>query len=489
LKTVDLIPLLPLILVSATAIVVLIEIAIRRNYQVVYATSLIGLVLSGFSLSIASQNLPRHITPLLVVDSYGLYFVAIILVAAIAVTAIAYPYFRDYPDQPEEFFALLLTATLGAMVLTLSNHFVSFFLGLELLSISLYGMIAYPSLYRNRIEASIKYLVLAGITSSFLLFGMALIYVSMGTMDFSQMSLTNSNLPGSQLILTAGWGLLLVGFGFELALVPFQFWTPDVYQGAPVPVTAFIATVSKGGAFALMLRFFSRLPIVQIPTLWEIFAAISIASMLFGNIVALMQNDVKRILAYSSIAHLGYILVAFLASGVYAKNAVAFYLAAYFITTLIAFGVISALSKHDKEFVELEDYRGLFWKRPWQAILLTAALLSLAGIPPTAGIIGKIFLAAAGVESSLWLLLIVLVLGSVIGLFYYLRVVITMFRGKEELEEAGAMPATPELTVQLTQSPVSTFTLIVLFLLLVGVGIYPTPLLSWISRLIAGLAA
>lgn len=488
-KTVDLIPLLPLILVSATAIVVLIEIAIRRIYQLVYATSLIGLILSGLSLFIASQNLPQHITPLLVVDSYGLYFVAIILVAAIAVTAIAYPYFRDYPDQPEEFFALLLTATLGAMVLTLSNHFVSFFLGLELLSISLYGMIAYPSLYSNRIEASIKYLVLAGITSSFLLFGMALIYVSMGTMDFSQMSLTNSNLPGSQLVLTAGWGLLLVGFGFELALVPFQFWTPDVYQGAPVPVTAFIATVSKGGAFALMLRFFSRLPIVQIPTLWEVFAAISIASMLFGNIVALMQNDVKRILAYSSIAHLGYILVAFLASGIYAKNAVAFYLAAYFITTLIAFGVISALSKHDKEFVELEDYRGLFWKRPWQSILLTAALLSLAGIPPTAGIIGKIFLAAAGVESSLWLLLIVLVLGSVIGLFYYLRIVITMFRGKEELEKAGAMPETPALTVQLTQSPFSAFTLIVLFLLLVGVGIYPTPLLSWISRLIAGLAA
>ena len=306
-NTVDLIPLLPLILVSVTAVAVLIEIAIRRNYQIVYLTSLAGLVLSGLSLFLASQNLPVHVTPLLVVDSYGLYFVAIILVAAFAVTAIAYPYFRSYPDQPEEFFALLLTATLGAMVLALSNHFVSFFLGLELLSISLYGMIAYPSLYRDRIEASIKYLVLAGITSSFLLFGMALIYISMGTMDFSQMSLSKPILPGFQLVLTAGWGLLLAGFGFKLALVPFQFWTPDVYQGAPAPVTAFIATVSKGGTFALMLRYFSLLPIVQIPTLWDIFAVIAIASMLFGNIVALVQNDVKRILAYSSIAHLGYV--------------------------------------------------------------------------------------------------------------------------------------------------------------------------------------
>lgn len=486
--TIDLIPLLPLILVSVTAVAIIIEIAIRRNYQVAYVTCLIGLLVSGLSLFIAFQKIPAKVTPLLVIDSYGLYFVAIILVAAFAVTAIAYPYFKDYPDQPEEFFVLLLTATLGAMVLALSNHFVSFFLGLELMSISLYGMIAYPSLYPNRIEASIKYLVLAGVTSSFLLFGMALIYISMGTMDFSQMSLSNPVLPGFRLVLTVGWGLLLVGLGFELALVPFQLWTPDVYQGAPAPVTAFIATVAKGGAFALMLRYFSYIPIVQIPTLWEVFAIIAIASMLLGNIVALVQTDVKRVLAYSSIAHLGYLLVAFLASGIYAKNAVAFYLAAYFITTLIAFGVITTLSRHDQEFVEIADYRGLFWKRPWQAILLTASLLSLAGIPPTAGIIGKIFLAAAGVNSSLWLLVGVLVFGSVVGLFYYLRIVTTMFRSKEEAEEAGAVPETPGLPVQIVQSPLSAFTLIILFLLLVGVGIYPTPLLSVISKWIAGLA-
>jgi NADH-quinone oxidoreductase subunit N len=486
--TIDLMPLLPLILVSVTAVAIIIEIAIRRNYEVAYVTCLIGLLLSGLSIFIASQNLPVNVTPLLVVDSYGLYFVAIILVAAFSVTAIAYPYFKDYPDQPEEFFVLLLTATLGAMVLTLSNHFVSFFLGLELMSLSLYGLIAYPSLYPNRIEASIKYLVLAGVTSSFLLFGMALIYISMGTMDFSQMSLSNPILPGFRLVLTVGWGLLLVGLGFELALVPFQLWTPDVYQGAPAPVTAFIATVAKGGAFALMLRYFSYIPIVQVPTLWEIFAIISIASMLLGNIVALVQTDVKRILAYSSIAHLGYLLVAFLASGTYAKNAVAFYLAAYFITSLIAFGVITTLSRHDQEIVEVSDYRGLFWKHPWQAILLTAALLSLAGIPPTAGIIGKIFLAAAGVESSLWLLVGVLVFGSVVGLFYYLRIITTMFRGREAHEMEGAAREAPEASLQIVQSPLSAFTLIILFLLLVGVGIYPTPLLSLISRWIAGLA-
>jgi NADH-quinone oxidoreductase subunit N len=488
LKPTDLVALLPLILVSATAVVVLVQIAIHRSLRAAYMLSLGGLLLAGFSIPLGAGGLPHHVTSLIVVDSYGQYFVAIILAASFAVAAISYTYFRDYPDQPEEFYVLLLTATLGSMVLALSNHFISFFLGLELSSISLYGMIGYPSLYRERIEAGIKYLILAGVTSSFLLFGMALIYISLGSMDFSQMSLSNPLLPGFQFVLTAGFGLLIVGFGFKLALVPFQFWTPDVYQGAPAPVTAFIATVSKGGAFALMLRYFSKLPIAQIPDLWNVFAAIAIASMLLGNILAIAQNNIKRILAYSSIAHFGYLLVAFLASGDYARNAVAFYLAAYFITTLIAFGVITSLSKHDHEFENLEDYRALFWKRPWQSLLLTFSLLSLAGIPPTAGIVGKIFLAAAGVQSGLWLLLFVLVLGSVVGAYYYLRVVITMFRGREEFEQAGAMPETAGMSVQITQSPLSAFTLIVLFLLLIGIGIYPAPLLSLVSHLIAGLA-
>ncbi len=487
-KPTDLVALLPLILVSATAVVVLVQIAIRRSFRIAYLLSLGGILLAGLSIPLAANSLPYHITPLIVVDSYGQYFVAIILAAAFAVAAISYPYFRDYPDQPEEFYVLLLTATLGSMVLALSNHFISFFLGLEISSVSLYGLIGYPSLYRERIEASIKYLILAGVTSSFLLFGMALIYICLGSMDFSQMSLSNPLLPGFQIVLTAGWGLLIVGFGFKLALVPFQAWTPDVYQGAPAPVTAFIATVSKGGAFALLLRYFTQLPITQIPGLWTVFAAISIASMLLGNFLAIVQSDIKRLLAYSSIAHLGYLLVAFLASGANARNAVAFYLAAYFITTLIAFGAITSLSSHDHEFVNIEDYRALFWKHPWHSLLLTFSMLSLAGIPPTAGIIGKIFLASAGVESALWPLLFVLLFGSVLGAYYYLRVVITMFRGREELELAGATTETPGRSVQITQSPLSALTLIILFLLLIGIGIYPAPLLSLIAHLIAGLA-
>jgi NADH-quinone oxidoreductase subunit N len=327
----------------------------------------------------------------------------------------------------------------------------------------------------------LKYLVLAGATSSILLFGIALIYPVTGTMDFSQMSLTAAQTPTFQVILLIGWGMLLVGLGFKLSLVPFQLWAPDVYEGAPLPITTLIATISKGSVFALMLRYFTQVPIYEIGPLWTVFAVIAIASMLYGNILALIQNNLKRILAYSSIAHLGYMLVAFLASGSLVNEVIAFYLAVYFISSLVAFGVMTLLSRYDSEMEEVADYTGLFWRHRWLAVLLATSMFSLAGIPPFAGAIGKIFLTAAGVQSDLWLLLIVLVVSSIIGVFYYIRVALTVFRKRpEEVVERA-----PKLTaVQGGEYLVMA----VLFLLLIGFGLYPTPLLGTISQLMSGLA-
>jgi NADH-quinone oxidoreductase subunit N len=312
-----------------------------------------------------------------------------------------------------------------------------------------------------------------------MLFGMALIYTVLGTLEFTE--LVTAEVPADLTrLLYVGWGLLLVGIGFKLALVPFHLWTPDVYQGAPAPVTGFIASVSKGGMFALMLRYFNLVSIHDTQTVWNLFAIIAILSMLTGNILALLQNNVKRILAYSSISHLGYLLVAFLASGPFSQQAVAFYLVAYFATTLSAFGVVTLLSVPEKETEELDEYLALFWRRPWLAVIFVIALISLAGIPPSIGLVGKIFLAAAGVQSSLWLLLIVLVVASVIGVFYYMRVVITMFRRPEEM-------ALPEFTLAAAPfTNVEGVVLAVLALLVVGLGLYPVPVLSIIERLIAG---
>jgi NADH-quinone oxidoreductase subunit N len=262
--------------------------------------------------------------------------------------------------------------------------------------------------------------------------------------------------------------MIITGMAFKLALVPFHMWTPDVYQGAPAPVAAFIATVSKGGMFAILLRYFYRLEVRNYQPIVVVFTIIAIASMLGGNLLALLQQNVKRILAYSSIAHMGYVLVAFIASGVLAVQAVTFYLIAYFVTIIGAFGVVTVLSNGDADAESLESYRGLFWRRPALAGVMTAMLLSLTGIPVTAGFIGKFYVVAAGASSAAWSLIIILVVSSVIGAFYYLRVMFALYAPSE----AGDRPAEVPPRMAFASS-----VLLVLTLLLIWLGVYPAPLL------------
>src|SRR5205823_6514881 len=214
--------------------------------------------------------------------------------------------------------------------------------------------------------------------------------------------------------------------GFKLAVVPFHMWTPDVYEGAPAPVTAFVATVSKGAVVALLLRYLVQTGASTYRPVLLALSLIAVASMLVGNVLALLQHNVKRLLAYSSIAQLGYLLVALVAGGPRAAEAVTYYMVAYMVTTLCAFGSVTVLSGTTADADTLEVYRGLFWRRPGVAVVLAAALLSLAGMPLTAGFVGKFYVLAAGVESALWLLVVLVVCNSALGLFYYLRLVVTM---------------------------------------------------------------
>jgi NADH-quinone oxidoreductase subunit N len=476
----EIIAILPLIVLAASSVIVMLLVAFFRSYWLTVVLTLAGFMLAFLSLPLAYGNQPQEVTPLLIIDGSSIFYMGLVFAASFVVVLLSSHYIEAYKGFREEYYLLLMFAALGSAVLVASDHFASFFLGLETLSVALYALISYPQLQRHRIEAGIKYLILAGATSAFMLFGMALIYTVVGTLDFTE--LVTAEVPADMTaLLFIGWGLLIVGIGFKLALVPFHLWTPDVYQGAPAPVTGFIASVSKGGMFALMLRYFNLVGIHEMETVWNLFAIIAILSMLTGNILALLQNNVKRILAYSSISHLGYLLVAFLASGTLSQQAVAFYLVAYFATTLSAFGVITLLSNPEEESEELEQYAALFWRRPWLAIIFVVALISLAGIPPSIGLVGKIFLAAAGVESSLWLLLIVLVAASVIGVYYYMRVVITMFRRPEELELSE---------FSLAIGPIANLegvVLTALAVLVVGLGLYPVPVFAIIERLIAGI--
>jgi NADH-quinone oxidoreductase subunit N len=478
----DLFALLPLIIIAASAVVILLVLAFYRDHRLTAALTVTGLALALASLSAVSSPVSRAITPLLIMDGYAVFFMGMIIAAGIVAALLAYGYLEKRAGHHNEFYVLLLLATLGAAVLVTAGHFASFFLGLETLSVSLYALIAYERESERGVEAGVKYLILAAASSAVLLFGMALVYAELGTMEFSLIASPAASADIHHVALLAGTGMIVVGFGFKLALVPFHLWTPDVYEGAPAPLTAYVATVSKGAVFGLLLRYFTRVNIQADGTLFLIFAIIAIASMFAGNLLALLQNNIKRLLAYSSISHLGYLLVAFLASNSMRITAVTFSLAAYFVTTLGAFGVVSVMSGRERDADSMDDYRGLSTRRPWLAGIFTAMLLSLAGIPLTAGFIGKFYVVSAGIGSALWLLVIILVVNSAIGLFYYLRIVVAMYQSPDEEKRAGKAPdAAPSLS--LTDRVV----LAVLMVLLVWLGVYPAPLIRMIQETAARL--
>jgi len=478
----DFIALSPLGVLAASCLVLMLSISLRRDHRTSAAIAGIGLAAALCTLP-AALRVPRAVTGLLILDPYSILYLALLFSAGLCVTGLSYGYLRDRTLNRDEFYLLLLLATLGAGVLAASSHFVSFFLGLETLTISLYALIAYPRSRDEQIEAALKYLILAGVSSSFLVLGMGIVYAGTGTMEFGRLaSILRALPPGMDRALAkGGLGLIVVGIGFKLAVAPFHQWTPDVYQGAPAPVTAFVATVSKGAMVALLVRFFlgtdGRLP----GAFQEVFFVLAVASMIAGNLLALLQRNVKRMLAYSSIAHLGYVLVALLAGGPLGVTAVTFYMAAYFVTTLGAFGVMTVLSPEQRDADRLEDYRGLAWRSPGLALVFTAMVLSLAGIPLTAGFLGKFTLVTAGVDSRLWTPVIVLVLTSGIGLYYYLRILVAVFSQPSASDD---FPSVPSIPVSLQDRVILGF----LTLALVWIGVRPGGLIDLIRTLTEGLA-
>ncbi len=467
----DLKTLSPFIILAATAVVVMLTIAFNRSHKLTVILTLSGLVLSAASLSLVYGTLPHVVTPLLMIDHYALFYIGLIVAASFAVAGLSYSYLEIQQGHREEFYLLLIIATLGCSVLAAAAHFASFFLGIELLSVSLYALAAYLRHSDRGVEAGIKYLILAAVSSAFILFGMALVYAESGSMAFSDIAAFAAGPGAHGLMFLAGIVMILVGLGFKLAVVPFHMWTPDVYEGAPAPVTAFIATASKGAVFALVLRYFTLIDIHSHAPLFAIFTIIAIASMFAGNLLALFQTNVKRILAYSSISHLGYLLVTVLASGPLASVAAAFYLTAYFITTLGAFGVVTVISEQDRDADRMDDYQGLAWRRPWLAGVFTFMLFSLAGIPLTAGFVGKFYIVAAGAGSALWLVVVMMIVNSMIGLFYYLRIIVAIFSHPEKEDTAVA-----------GLSPSGSLVLAALVILLIWLGVYPGPMIEIIQN-------
>ncbi len=479
-----LLPMLPFLILFVSPLVLVAAIAVKRSYRLTVGLSLVLLAAAFISIFPAARGADAGLFGLFVVDGFALFFVGLLAAAGLAVALLAAGPVADLEERREEFFPLLLLAVLGAAGLAACRHFASFFLSLEALSVALYGLIAYPRNRERSIEAGLKYLVLAAAAVAFLLFGIALIYFETGTLEFARLGAALAGAaPFSPLVL-AGFALLLVGLGFKLALVPFHVWTPDVYQGAPAPVAALVASVSKGAVFGFLLRFFSLTGALTQPSLRLIFSAFAALSMFVGNLLALAQDNVKRLLAYSSIAHFGYLLVAFLAAGPAGIEAAIFYLVAYVITILGAFGVVTVMSSKAGEAESLDAYAGLFWTRPWLAAVFSAMLLSLAGIPLTAGFVGKFYTAAAGVGSGQVGLVVVLVINSALSLYYYVRVIAVMASRPE-----GAVIVAPGRGRVGLFALASAATLAALLLALVWAGVFPSGLIGAVKSAAESLAA
>ncbi|MCR3755344.1 MAG: NADH:quinone oxidoreductase subunit N [Sodalis sp. Psp] len=472
----QLIALLPLFIVGLTVIVVMLRIAWRRNHFINATLTVIGLNLALLSLWFVAQNGPTNIMPLMRVDGFSTFYTGMVLISSLATSTFAYAWLAGYPDNRDEFYLLVLIATMGGILLSGANHLAALFLGIELIALPVFGMVGYAFRQKRSLEASIKYTILSVAASSFLIFGMALIYTNTGQLSFTGIGQALSE-GMTQPLLLGGMGMMIVGLGFKLSLVPFHLWTPDVYQGAPAPASIFLATASKIAIFAVVVRLFLYFPATNNEAVRMVLAIIAFASMLFGNLMALSQNNVKRILGYSSIAHFGYLMIGVIAiqDHTLALEAIGVYLAGYLFANLGAFGVVSLMSSpySGEDTGSLFSYRGLFWHKPILSAVLTVMMLSLAGIPMTLGFIGKFYVIALAVNSHLIWLTGAVVAGSAIGLFYYLRIMISLYLSPPENLRRG-IPSTWVLTSGGALLLIST-------LLLLGLGLYPQPLITLVQ--------
>jgi NADH-quinone oxidoreductase subunit N len=469
----------PLVVLSLTPLAALIVISFAKHKAAAtFGVSAIGLAASLAALLTTLPRLPTQVAGLLSADGLSFIGTAIVLVTALAVTLGSRSYLSRREGERGDYYLLLLFAALGATVLASASNLATVFLGLELLSVSLYALVAYR---RERVEgtkAAFTYLILASVASAFLLFGMALAYYQTGSLELASITQAAASGSGGTLFAVA-LAMMGVGFAFKLAVAPFHMWALEVYEGASAPVAALIATMSKAAMALPLIRVLAPATAdpAAPPSLVWIIAALAGASMVVGNLLALREERVKRMLAGSSIAQVGYVLVALAAGGSYGAGAAMFYLAAYSLATLGAFACVTVLSPQDRDAGSREDFRGLASRRPFVAAVMTASLLSLAGMPLTAGFIGKFMLFSSGLRAGLatQVLAVLLALNSALSLFYYLRLLSTMYRGGgTAAAETAFAPRLPLL---------AGLVLALVGLAILVLGTVPGPALSFLASL------
>jgi NADH-quinone oxidoreductase subunit N len=477
----QLIAIFPLIAVTATVVVAMLGIAFKRHHRATVSITVVGFNLALVALLpsvFGGDTSVVRVTDLIVVDGASRLGMVLVLVTTLGVLTMCPRYFEGYRHNREEVYLLLGVGTLGGLTLTCAHHAASLLLGLELLSLPLVGAVAYAMEERRAIEGGVKYLVLSAAATATLMFGIALIYAAVGALDVPALSDAIAEAGFDSPLVLAGAAMLLAGLAFKLSLVPFHQWTPDVYEAAPLPVTAYLSTVAKLGAFIATLRLFHAGAGNASPLIVTAIVGLALASMLIGSVLALRQTNLKRLLAYSSITNFGYLAVLLALPGLSALRAAGIFLAAYLITTLGVFGVMTVLSspmQRDRE--ELAEYQGLFWHRPYLASILVALLLSLAGVPLTSGFIGKLVVIGESVRETAYWLIGGVVIASAISVYYYLRVMAALVR--------GVTPGTERVSEPIDWAyRASGAMLLAATLLTIWLGVYPQPLFDFGGQLL-----
>lgn len=440
----------------------------KKGVNYLATIGLIGILVVSY---VAGNNQGMTLKNMVIVDSFGLFFKQLFLVAAILVSLSVNKYAEKFENYRSEFAALIVFATLGMMVIVTAGDLISLYLGIELMTISFYGLTGLRKNDHKAAEAGIKYILLGAMSSAVMLYGLSLLYGSTGTVVLKEIAavIKANGVSGLQPVLLLGMVFLIGGFGFKISAAPFHMWSPDVYEGAPTPVTAFLASGSKAAAFAALMRLFLG-TMHDLSAAWiTLILGVAILSMLIGNLVAIPQTNLKRMLAYSGVAQAGYLLTGMVAGDEAGVKGIAFYLFIYVIATLGAFAVATAFSSVNGSD-EIKDLSGLAQRNPLMASTLTISMLSMAGIPPLAGFAGKFYLFQAVVDRGyLWLALFGLIL-SMISVYYYLSVAKVMFMGEpQEGQGAIIIPTSMNIVLLITLGATVFF------------GVFPRPLAEMAS--------
>ena len=466
---INLIPLLPAAEITLTALVVLLlDLFLREEEKRLLSwISLLGLGFTGVVVVLLWGSQEKAFQGTVALDNFGLFFTALFLGAAALTVLCSIHYLDETRIRKGEYHSLILFSTLGMILMATANDLILFFLGLETMSMGLYVL---TGMWRERAratEAAMKYFINGAFASGFLLYGIALIFGATGTTNLARISVSLAGSAYDGSLLVAGALLLLIGLGFKVAAVPFHFWAPDTYEGAPTPVTAFMAVAVKAAAFAGWSRIFLH-QLAALESDWSfILWVLAILTMTLGNLLALTQSSVKRMLAYSSIAHAGYLLLGIIAGGKEGGTALLFYLLAYSFMSLGAFAVLIALKEGENDNEQYVHFAGLGFKRPFLGMAMSIFMLSLAGFPPLGGFTGKFYLFRSAVASGHVELAIIGVLNSLLSVAYYLRVIVMMYMDEGGVE-GKTFARSPYLYIAIALSVAAVFYL----------GLFPAPALD-----------